>query len=236
MDRFLTELGVPGPWAVALHLDLLGRLVLAALLGGIVGIERELSGKPAGLRTTLLICVGSALFTDLSVALSRLGDEGGFRSDPGRVAAQVVTGIGFLGAGTILRAHGRITGLTTAATIWVVAAVGVAVGAHAYVAAVGTTALVVVSLVLLRRVESFVAPRRRVHRRLTVELDPDPALLGRVEEALRGAGMRVRTEAVERRPECVRATLLVAGPAGGQDRAVDRVLGLGGVRRLARGG
>jgi len=108
-----------------LQLDLLWSLVMAVLLGGAIGLERELRGKAAGLRTNILICLGSTLFTHLSIHLA------GGSGDPGRIAAQVVTGIGFLGAGTILHTRGAIAGLTSAATIWLVAAIGVAIGTGA---------------------------------------------------------------------------------------------------------
>src|SRR3990170_2055526 len=114
-----------------LQLDLLWSLVVAVLLGGAVGLERELRGKAAGLRTNILICLGATLFTHLSIHLA--GPSG----DPGRIAAQVVTGIGFLGAGTILHTRGAIAGLTSAATIWLVAAIGVAIGAGAIFEAAG---------------------------------------------------------------------------------------------------
>ena len=106
------------------RLDLGAKLLVAIIAGGAVGIERELRGKPAGLRTNILICLGSALLMDLSVRIA-----GDYNGDPGRIAAQVVTGIGFLGAGTILHTRGTITGLTSAATIWVVAAIGLTAGA-----------------------------------------------------------------------------------------------------------
>src|SRR5262245_65811207 len=93
----------------------LARLLLAAVLGGIIGLERELKHRPAGLRTNMFMCFGSAMFTVISLEL-------GAPSDPTRIAAQVITGIGFIGAGSILRARGGVTGLTTAATIFVVAA------------------------------------------------------------------------------------------------------------------
>ncbi len=120
------------------------RLLLAAVLGGIIGYQRERAGKEAGLRTNMLICIGAALFTVVS--------EYGFTgpADPSRIAAGVVTGIGFLGAGAIIfrsREH-MITGLTTAATIWVVAGIGVAVGAGLYIAGVVVTALALIVLFL----------------------------------------------------------------------------------------
>ena len=106
-------------------LELMLRLLLAAGLGAVIGIERESRQKPAGLRTNILIALGSALFTMLSI------DIGGVGSTPDRIAAQVVTGVGFLGGGAILRSGRNIHGMTTAATIWVNAAVGVAAGGDA---------------------------------------------------------------------------------------------------------
>lgn len=107
-----------------LRLDLGVKLMVAILAGGAIGLERELRGKPAGLRTNILICLGSTLLMDLSMRIAK-----DYNGDPGRIAAQVVTGIGFLGAGTILHTRGTITGLTSAATIWVVAAIGLTTGA-----------------------------------------------------------------------------------------------------------
>ena len=126
----------------AFRLDLAAKLLIAVLIGGGVGLERELKGKPAGLRTNILICVGSALLMDLSMSLT--ATHGG---DPGRIAAQVVTGIGFLGAGTILHTRGQITGLTSAATIWVVAALGLTIGAGYFVEAAGSSLTVILVLV-----------------------------------------------------------------------------------------
>src|SRR5947209_102780 len=111
------------------------RVFFAVLCGGLVGLERELKNKPAGIKTNILICLGSALYTSVSVLLStRLSDSNHF-GDPARVAAQIVSGIGFLGGGTIIQSRGTVLGLTTAATIWVVAAIGICVGiGHADIA------------------------------------------------------------------------------------------------------
>ena len=112
----------------AFHLELLLQLVLAVLLGGAIGLERELSGKPAGLRTNILIALGAAVFTILSIDMAM-----GWNADPARIAAQIITGIGFLGAGAIMRTdRGAIHGLTTAATVWVNASLGMAAGAGRY--------------------------------------------------------------------------------------------------------
>src|SRR5438128_5771188 len=106
------------------------RLLLAAVLGGLIGIEREIRDKPAGLRTNILICVGSALYMSLSAEIAQL-----LGGDPTRIAAQSISGIGFLGAGAVLHSHGFVLGLTTAATIWVVAGVGLAAGSGKYLVA-----------------------------------------------------------------------------------------------------
>jgi putative Mg2+ transporter-C (MgtC) family protein len=156
----------------ALRLSVIAKLLLATLLGGAIGLERELAGKPAGLRTNILICVGAALFTQLSIDIAKIGfsPDGHPYGDTTRIAAQIVSGIGFLGAGAILHGQGSIVGLTTAATIWVVAAVGAAVGAGAYIDALGSTALIMLVLVGLRPVEGrLMVKRRRVRSTLRVK-------------------------------------------------------------------
>lgn len=134
--------------------ELIQRLLLAALLGGLLGFERELRQKSAGLRTNTLIAIGSALFTLMSYELA---DAAG--ADPSRVAAQIVTGIGFLGAGAILRTDGGVYGLTTAATIWVNAAVGVAAGGGEYHLAFIATGITLGALLLLHPIEKLVDRR-----------------------------------------------------------------------------
>src|SRR5437762_13769121 len=130
---------------------------LATLLGGAIGLERELGGKPAGLRTNIRICIGSVLYTHLSIAmLSAIAGGGGTGTDPTRVAGQIVTGVGFIGAGTILHARGAVVGLTSAATIWVVAAIGVALGSGYNLEGVGTTLAVIIVLAGLGRIAKIV--------------------------------------------------------------------------------
>jgi putative Mg2+ transporter-C (MgtC) family protein len=127
---------------VSEELTMVLRLLLSAMLGGIIGYQRERTGKPAGLRTHMLICIGSALFTLVSI----YGFEG--TVDPSRIAAGVVTGIGFIGAGAIIfrTSDGYIAGLTTAATVWVAAGIGVTVGSGLYIAAVAGTLIVLIVL------------------------------------------------------------------------------------------
>ncbi len=112
-----------------------------------MGLERELKNKPAGIKTNILICLGSALYTSVSVLISNVGSDAGHFGDPARVAAQIVSGIGFLGGGTIIQSRGTILGLTTAATIWVVAAIGIAIGIGHHDIAVVISVTIVLILV-----------------------------------------------------------------------------------------
>jgi putative Mg2+ transporter-C (MgtC) family protein len=137
------------------QLELSLRLATGLVLGAIVGFEREMHGQPAGFRTHSLVSTGSALFT----IVSAYGFTGSLH-DPTRIAAQIVSGIGFIGAGTILQYRGHIRGLTTAASLWSVAAIGMAAGAGMYVMAAIGTGLIVVILTALDRVEDIA--RRRL--------------------------------------------------------------------------
>ncbi len=123
----------------------------AALCGALIGIERERKAKPAGFRTNILICLGSAMYMSVGLLLVNEADQAG--SDSARIAAQVVTGIGFLGAGCIIQERGQVKGLTTAATIWVVAAIGIIAGAGFPVVAFVATLMVLATLALLQQVE-----------------------------------------------------------------------------------
>ena len=126
------------------------RCGVAALCGAMIGLERELKKKPAGFRTNILICVGAAVYMCVGLLMV---NAGGVQGDPGRIAAQVVTGIGFLGAGTIIQAGGRVTGLTSAATIWVVASIGLVAGSGFPVVALVAAVMVVLTLAVLGPLE-----------------------------------------------------------------------------------
>ena len=127
------------------------QIVLAALIGGMIGLERESSGKAAGLRTQLLVCVGSAIFTILSLSASFGHDF----ADPARISAQIVSGLGFLGGAVVLKTRGDVRGVTTAATIWTVASIGMAVGLREYAIAFVATGVVLITLAVLGRLEGF---------------------------------------------------------------------------------
>ena len=150
---------------LALQIDLALRLLLAAVLGAVIGYEREIHDHPAGMRTHLLVSLGSAAFTVLSI-YGFTGGQGDAPTDTSRVAAQIVTGIGFLGAGAIIKYGTSVRGLTTAASLWATAAVGMAVGAGWWAVAIVTTAIVVLSLwplnIVLKRIRSLGAHQMRL--------------------------------------------------------------------------
>jgi putative Mg2+ transporter-C (MgtC) family protein len=184
-------------------------------------MERELKGKPSGLRTNILICLGSALLCDISIRIGLLPD-GTRNGDPARIAAQIVTGVGFLGAGTIMQARGTVTGLTSAATIWVVAALGIAVGAGFYVEAVGTGILVTIVLAWLGRLEHRVRRIRR-HVSYTIRVRPQTDLKA-IDAVLVSAGIQIVKAETYDHPLDRVFELRLAGPARQFEIAVDALL------------
>lgn len=189
------------------------------MLGGAIGLEREIAGKPAGLRTNILICVGATLLTDVSLYIATLPGRIG---DPARLAAQIVTGIGFIGAGTIMQSRGTVTGLTSAATIWVVAAIGIAIGAGQYVEATGAAALVAIVLAGLGTLEHKLRRARRVLS-CTIRTRPgfphdDLATL------LAASGIRIVGERIFDHDEDRVFELKLAGPARQYDIVNEKLL------------
>jgi len=180
------------------------------ILGGAIGVQREIAGKPAGLRTNILICMGAAMLMDLSMRLA-LGPAGERLGDPARLAAQVITGIGFLGAGTILHARGTVLGLTSAATIWMVTALGLTVGAGEYVEAVGAGILVVLVLSGLGRLEYHI---RRVRRTVGATVRARPGFaLEELTRVLYAHGIHVERSRVYDHPEDRTFEVRLSGPA-----------------------
>lgn len=160
------------------------RLALALVLGSIIGLEREINNRPAGFRTHILVCVGASLFTLISI----YGIKGG---DPARIAAQIVSGIGFLGAGTILREGTSIRGLTTAASLWTVAGVGMAIGAGFYLGAAITTAFMIIVLFLFNNLERRILQSK--YHTLTMDVSDTPGQLGRIGAKLGNIDVSIRT-------------------------------------------
>jgi putative Mg2+ transporter-C (MgtC) family protein len=209
------------------------RLGLAAVLAGAIGVERELREQEAGLRTHMLVCVGATMFMLVGVygwADVRLGTGIGVVVDPSRVASYVVSGIGFLGAGAIIKHGINVRGLTTAASLWVVAAIGVAVGAGMYTFSLATTALVIVALWPLSQVKRLIQGKADEPRRLAVTLEPGasvvPVLAAIEENGFALDSVEVGEEEDARRVDVVITTAADATLGG----LIDDVLGLEGVR------
>lgn len=151
-------------------LEVLLKLVLAVALGGLIGLEREASQKPAGFRTNILVCIASTMMMTLALLLVRTKD--GSVDTLVRMAAGVITGVGFLGAGTILQARGAIAGLTTATTLWLVAGLGLVIGAGYYVPALIFTALTITTLFLFHKIESTYLHKAQFHYHLKAKARP----------------------------------------------------------------
>lgn len=169
--------------------ELFFRLALSCVLGGIIGYERQSRRKSAGLRTNVLVCLGSCLIMVLSEALY-FNVEGRTNADPARLAAQVVSGIGFLGAGAIMKEGLNVTGLTTAACLWVVAGVGLAVGAGYYAGALFTTGLIFATLGTLSRIDEWVMHEQNLY--LKVRTRDKPGQLMHISSCIDDLQLKVR--------------------------------------------
>jgi putative Mg2+ transporter-C (MgtC) family protein len=183
------------PWILD-PLQMTLRLVLALILGGLVGLEREQNNHPAGFRTHILVCLGAALIMLLSMyGFGQFVNEPNVRLDPARLAAQVITGIGFLGAGTIVLNGSSISGLTTAASLWVVAAIGLATGAGFYYSAVVTTLFVLIILWILNKVEKKWLRGKQL-RTVSIEMPDRPGNLASITSVLAARGAEIRKLAI----------------------------------------
>ncbi len=171
------------------------RLGLAFLLGGVIGLERETHGQAAGLRTHMVVTVGAALITLISIKVSFMG--GGIQSDPGRIAAQIVSGIGFLGAGAIIRYGMTIRGLTTAACLWTSAGIGMACGIGFWFGACATAALTVTATFLFDRVEKRYLQDSSV-RRIVIRASEGEGVLEKVEAIFKKESIRMKSIGIEK--------------------------------------
>lgn len=217
--------------------EFLLRLGLAALLGGLVGLEREVHGRPAGIRTYLILALGSALLMVLSEYLLlsyNLKFPGlAAQGDPGRIAGQAITGVGFLGAGVIIRYQDSIRGLTTAACVWLVCSVGLAVGAGFYLVGLATTLLTLAALIGLKTVERRM--RKDWFEALEVEAEDQPGLIQKIQELLAGHGLEVVTYGLSRdaRKKEMKATFQLKVRAVQPQREIlQELLELTGVRTV----
>ena len=199
------------PNALTIGLNEIIRLLFAVFIGGLIGIERELHFKAAGFRTMMLICVGAALFTMFSI---RIGGP----SDPARIAAQIVTGVGFIGAGVILHEKGEVRGITTAASIWAAAALGIGIGAgYLIFAGIATAIMLFVAAVLPGFERRIVRTVARAYT-ITTHLDPDrrPQLV----ETFQRCGLQAHCDSQSKRDDIMQTVWHVTGSAQAQEQAV----------------
>jgi putative Mg2+ transporter-C (MgtC) family protein len=205
------------------------RLVIALLIGGAIGLEREFKGKPAGMRTNMLICIGSCLIMIISIEVARTAVRVG---DPGRIAAQVVTGIGFLGAGTIMRSRFHVVGLTTAATIWALSALGLAIGAGYILLSVFVAFLITGTLVVIGYIEAKLATKRSLHL-LQVAIERREGVLGEIARVFEE--LRIEREALDvaKSGDEWNVTIEYAASHERHHAIVDRLRTIGGVRGVA---
>ncbi len=213
-------------------IEIMIRLLLAGLLGGVIGYEREHTNRPAGFRTHILVCVGSALVMITSEFIFEKY-RGTVNLDPARLGAQVISGIGFLGAGTIIRDGFNVRGLTTAASLWAVSCVGIAVGIGFYEGAVAATFLIFLTLITLKKAERHFSKKNR-YKTFTVESDSVPGQVGSVSSLLEKYNIEVKNIQLYRNKENgLMIKLLVKLPGGGIDvQAVSDLQGLEGVKKV----
>lgn len=179
--------------------EMLLRLVLAVILSGIIGMEREALNKSAGFRTHILVGIGACLMMIISLSMPFIRMPGdlaaiGSNCDPARIAAQVVSGIGFLGAGAIMSSGGKVRGLTTAASLWAVAGIGLCVGAGLYITSAGAAVLTFATLSLFARVEDRIQKNRII--RLEVYMVDEPCAVGKVFEVFNDLDIQVKDTAL----------------------------------------
>lgn len=195
----------------------ISKLILSIILGAVVGMERELSEKPAGLKTNVLICLGSTIFTIFSLKFKGAG------MDPARIAAQIVTGIGFLGAGAIMRDGEHVTGLTTAATIWVVAAIGLGVGmGYHYLAALASIGTLAVQIVLTRL--DIVVDKLQQRHRFRVVTPPDDQAIELVQRIFRVNRIHIMRRKIMKQNNLYQSEWWTSGSPKGQDKVVRELL------------
>lgn len=219
------------------ELIMAGRLLLASLLGALIGLEREIHGRTAGFRTHLLVSLGSALFVVVSINFYRVfGNFSGLVAvgvDPGRIAAQVVVGIGFLGAGAIIREKASVRGLTTAACLWIAASIGVACGAGLFVLSLLVTSIALISLIALKRIEGMLD--RDSYAMLTVDSDDAEGQLERIALAIAACGLQMSPSGMERQSDGSMVFELQVKMHGRHIsyEAIDRISSIDGIRRVS---
>lgn len=210
-----------------MDLHIILKILLAAMLGGIIGLERELAHKEAGLRTNILIAIGSALITVLSFKIAAMTPG----ADPARLAAQIVSGIGFLGAGAIIQARFAVHGLTTAATIWTVAAIGIAVGCGFYLLAFIVTVFVVIVLTVFKLLLDYIEKQKRNYVYL-ITTEEKASLLADLRHALTELNIKYSSARLNRRKGSYEFEVIFSTSENKNREFLDKVMLLQGVKEI----
>tara|TARA_B100000214_G_C23864496_1_gene579639 strand:+ start:190 stop:852 length:663 start_codon:yes stop_codon:yes gene_type:complete len=199
-------------------------IVIAAGLSSLIGLEREIHGQPAGLRTHMILGVGASLAAILSISYSQFLSNPDMMSDPGRIVAQVVSGVGFLGAGAILRFGVTVKGLTTASSLWTTAIIGIAAGSGYFSLAAFTTLVVLIILVIIDKIESKFLPSFQTHT-LKVTLEDRPGIVNNIKSILKEKGVKmVSLNASMPDKETLKLTMVIRKPGNlGMDSIINLV-------------
>jgi putative Mg2+ transporter-C (MgtC) family protein len=210
-----------------MELDIILKILLAAMLGGIIGLERELSHKEAGLRTNILIAIGSTLITVMSFKIAALTKT----ADPARLTAQIVSGIGFLGAGAIIQARFAVHGLTTAATIWTVAAIGIAVGSGFYLVAFLVAIFVVIVLTVFKLLLTYLE-RQKQNFVYLITTEEKAALLVDIRRVLTELNIHYSSARLNHRENCYEFEIIFNTSENKNRDFLEKIMLLQGVREV----
>ncbi len=210
-----------------MEIEILLKVILAAVLGGIIGLERELSHKEAGLRTNILIAIGSTLLTVLSLKIS----DGSKMADPGRIASQIVTGVGFLGAGAIIQARFAIHGLTTAATIWTVAAIGIAIGSGFYLFSLLVTILVVLVLTTFKFISTALEKQKKTYAYI-IKTDDKASVLVDIKKIMRELNIQSTNMTMSKKKGSYQIEMLLQISQTKDKQFIERIMQLKNVKEL----
>jgi putative Mg2+ transporter-C (MgtC) family protein len=210
-----------------MEIDFVLKILLAAMLGGIIGLERELSHKEAGLRTNILIAIGSTLITVLSFKIAAMSPG----ADPARLTAQIVSGIGFLGAGAIIQARFAVHGLTTAATIWTVAAIGIAVGSGFYLVAFLVAIFVVIVLTVFKFLLAYLEKQKQIYVYL-ISTEEKASLLVDIRQVLTELNIRYSSARLNRKDGGYEFELIFNTSENKNRDFIEKVMLIKGVREV----
>ncbi len=210
-----------------MELEILLKILLSAILGGIIGLEREMSHKEAGLRTNILIAIGSTLLTILSFKFAILAKN----VDPSRIAAQIVTGIGFLGAGAIIQAKFSVHGLTTAASMWTVSAIGISVGSGYYLISFLITIFIIIILTFFKYISKIIEKQKKMFVYI-IKIEDRASIFTEIKKIITELGISYTNADFYKYKEGIEIEILFASSQNKNEQFLEKVLQLKGVNKI----